>query len=68
MENSLENVTGVVLAGGFGTRLQAVVKDRPKALSEVVGKPFLTYLLDKLGDAGIRHSPHRRCGLSPSSA
>jgi NDP-sugar pyrophosphorylase family protein len=54
MTTSLEAVTGVVLAGGFGTRLQKVVKDRPKALAEVSGRPFLAYLLEKLQVAGIR--------------
>ena len=56
MTRSLERVTGVVLAGGFGTRLQKVVKNKPKALAEVSGKPFLAYLLEKYQDAGIRET------------
>ncbi len=36
----------IVLAGGLGTRLQAVVPDLPKSLAPVAGKPFLAYLLD----------------------
>lgn len=51
---SLETVTGAILAGGFGTRLQSVVSDRPKVLAEVRGRPFLGYLLDQLADAGVR--------------
>lgn len=46
---------GAILAGGLGTRLRAVVSDRPKVLAEVRGKPFLAYLLDQLADAGLRH-------------
>ena len=43
----------VILAGGFGTRLSHVVSDVPKPMAPVYGKPFLTYLLDRLIDAGI---------------
>ena len=51
--NSFEQVTAVVLAGGLGTRLSAVVNDRPKVLAEIGGKPFLAYLLDFLSTSGI---------------
>ena len=44
----------IILAGGFGTRLSHVVSDVPKPMAPVYGKPFLTYLLDRLIDAGIR--------------
>lgn len=43
----------VILAGGFGTRLSHVVSDVPKPMAPVYGKPFLTYLIDRLIDAGI---------------
>ena len=43
----------LILAGGLGTRLQSVVSDRPKVLAEVDGKPFITYLLDQLTQAGF---------------
>ena len=36
------------MAGGFGTRLQDVVKDVPKPMAPVNGRPFLTYILDYL--------------------
>ena len=42
------NVTAVVLAGGAGTRLRAVVADRPKPLAIVAGRPFLEYVLDQI--------------------
>ena len=45
--------TAIILAGGFGTRLQAVVKDRPKPMADINGKPFLQHLLDYLIKQGI---------------
>lgn len=37
-----------ILCGGLGTRLRSAVADRPKALAEVAGRPFLAWLLDLL--------------------
>ncbi len=45
----------VMLAGGFGTRLQTVVSDVPKPMAPINGKPFLTYVLHYLKEYGIRH-------------
>jgi D-glycero-alpha-D-manno-heptose 1-phosphate guanylyltransferase len=47
-------VTGVILAGGQGTRLRQVVSDRPKVLAPVLGRPFILFLLDQLAEAGLR--------------
>jgi D-glycero-alpha-D-manno-heptose 1-phosphate guanylyltransferase len=44
----------IVLVGGLGTRLRAVVNDVPKPLAAIRGKPFLTYLLDLLADNHIK--------------
>ena len=38
----------IILAGGFGTRLQSVVADRPKPMALVCGKPFLHYIFKYL--------------------
>lgn len=38
----------LVLAGGLGTRLRAVVQDVPKPLAPICGKPFLHWLLSYL--------------------
>ena len=43
----------IVLAGGFGTRLAQVVKDVPKPMASVCGRPFLEYLLDWLTGQGV---------------
>lgn len=45
----------IILAGGFGTRLQSVVKDVPKCMAEVAGKPFLQYLFDYAAEQSIDH-------------
>ena len=43
----------IILAGGFGTRLQQVVSDLPKAMALVNGRPFIEYLLNYLRGQGI---------------
>ncbi len=43
----------LILAGGLGTRLQAVLHDRPKPMAEVRGKPFLEYLIEQLRGQGF---------------
>lgn len=54
-ERDLASVTTAILAGGLGTRLRSLVADRPKVLAEIRGRPFLSYLLDQLASAGVRH-------------
>ena len=51
---TIADITAVILAGGLGTRLRPVFSDRPKVLAEILGRPFLTYLLDQLSCAGAR--------------
>lgn len=51
---SYSAATALILAGGFGTRLQGVVADRPKVLATVRGRPFLTYILDQILKSRIR--------------
>jgi NDP-sugar pyrophosphorylase family protein len=53
-EQSLNQLTAIILAGGLGTRLRSVVADRPKVLAEVLGRPFLSYLLDQVEAAGVK--------------
>jgi D-glycero-alpha-D-manno-heptose 1-phosphate guanylyltransferase len=44
----------IILAGGFGTRLQTVVSDVPKPMAPVNGEPFLNYQLNYLKHYGIK--------------
>ncbi|MGO4918555.1 HAD-IIIA family hydrolase [Maribacter spongiicola] len=44
----------IILAGGFGTRLQKVVSEVPKPMADISGKPFLYYLLTYLQRNGIQ--------------
>lgn len=44
----------IVLAGGFGTRLQHVVSDVPKPMAPITNLPFLVYLLEQLANANVR--------------
>jgi len=46
--------TAIILAGGFGTRLQSVFTDLPKPLAPVNGIPFLDYLLRYLKHFGLK--------------
>ena len=50
----MRDVTGIVLAGGLGMRLRAIVDDRPKVIAEVNGRPFLSYILDQIDAAGMK--------------
>jgi D-glycero-alpha-D-manno-heptose 1-phosphate guanylyltransferase len=45
--------TAIILAGGFGTRLSAVIGGVPKPLAPVNGLPFLNYQLSYLKHYGI---------------
>lgn len=38
----------VILAGGLGKRLRRAVRDRPKSMALVLGKPFLEYQVEQL--------------------
>lgn len=43
----------IILAGGFGTRLQSVVSDVPKPMATISGRPFLEILLKSLAEMGF---------------
>jgi len=45
----------VILAGGLGTRLRSVVRDVPKPMADIQGKPFLEYLLQLLIQNGYQN-------------
>ena len=45
----------IILVGGKGTRLKKEIKDTPKPLAPINGKPFLTYLMDRLIKNKVTH-------------
>jgi D-glycero-alpha-D-manno-heptose 1-phosphate guanylyltransferase len=45
--------TAIILAGGFGTRLQSVISEVPKPMAPINGVPFLNYQLNYLKYFGI---------------
>jgi D-glycero-alpha-D-manno-heptose 1-phosphate guanylyltransferase len=47
-------VEAIILAGGFGTRLQSRLDGIPKPMVQVAGRPFLEILLDRLSGSGFR--------------
>ena len=51
---NLNEIDTVILAGGLGTRLQPVLKDKPKCLAPINGKPFIDILLDNFIDQGLQ--------------
>ena len=45
INDGLENIDIVILAGGLGTRIQKILSNTPKVLAPINGTPFLEYLL-----------------------
>ena len=50
----LSKVDVLILCGGKGTRLSQVIKDKPKSLAPIKGKPFLDILVEDLLQQGFR--------------
>ena len=44
----------VILCGGFGKRLQRVVKDIPKPMAKIKQRPFLSILIDFIASYGFK--------------
>ncbi|MDO9001702.1 MAG: nucleotidyltransferase family protein [Bacteroidota bacterium] len=47
--------TAIILAGGFGTRLQSVISELPKPMAPINNEPFLNYQLNYLKHYGIKN-------------
>ncbi|MBI3853529.1 MAG: nucleotidyltransferase family protein [Verrucomicrobia bacterium] len=54
MKLSPDQVTAVILAGGFGTRLQHLLPNLPKPMAPVAGKPFIEWVVRYLARQGVR--------------
>lgn len=52
----MTQIIPVILAGGVGSRLASVLYELPKPLAPVSGRPFITYLLDRLLAAGFERA------------
>jgi NDP-sugar pyrophosphorylase family protein len=50
-----EQITAVVLAGGFGRRIQHLLPDIPKPMAPVNGRPFLEWVVRYLAAQKIRN-------------
>src|SRR3954468_13659284 len=48
-------VDAVILVGGLGTRLRPLTLSAPKPMLPTAGVPFLTHLITRVRDAGVRH-------------
>lgn len=51
---ALQKIDVLVLCGGEGKRLKSVIKDRPKPMADIDGKPFLDILIDYAAGYGFR--------------
>ncbi|HEX9048302.1 MAG TPA: sugar phosphate nucleotidyltransferase [Verrucomicrobiae bacterium] len=49
-----DQITAVILAGGFGTRIKHLLGDLPKPMAPVNGKPFLEWVVRWLAAQNIR--------------
>jgi dTDP-glucose pyrophosphorylase len=49
-----KNVRGVVMAGGFGTRLMPLTEFVPKPMLRIAGRPILEHIVEQFRAAGIR--------------
>lgn len=49
-----QDIDVVILCGGKGKRLRAIVNDRPKSMSEFGGRPFLSILMEYIAGFGFR--------------
>jgi D-glycero-alpha-D-manno-heptose 1-phosphate guanylyltransferase len=50
-----EQITAIVLAGGFGTRIKHLLGDLPKPMASVNGKPFIEWVVRYLAKQKIRN-------------
>ncbi|MEU5842841.1 NDP-sugar synthase [Rhodococcus sp. NPDC047139] len=53
--DSAPHTDAVILVGGQGTRLRPLTLSAPKPMLPTAGVPFLTHLLARIREAGIKH-------------
>ncbi len=54
MNLTLDQITAVVLVGGFGRRVEHLLPDIPKPMAPVNGRPFLEWVVHYLAAQGLR--------------
>lgn len=54
MSETVENVAAVILAGGFGTRVQHLLPTVPKPMAPVAGRPFIEHIVRYLLAAEVK--------------
>jgi NDP-sugar pyrophosphorylase family protein len=47
------SIQALILVGGLGTRLRPAIGDVPKPMAQIGGRPFLSYLLCQVREAGL---------------
>lgn len=52
--SSIGDCDVIILCGGLGTRLQAVMQDRPKPMAEIHGRPFVSLIVEHFARHGAR--------------
>ena len=50
----MEEITAVILAGGYGTRVKHLLPNIPKPMAPVAGKPFIEWIIRYIKQQGIR--------------
>lgn len=51
-----DQIVAVILAGGFGTRIKHLLRDIPKPMAPIEGKPCLEWLVRYLAKQGVRRA------------
>ena len=54
MNPAAAQITAVILAGGFGTRIRHLLGDLPKPMAPVAGRPFVEWVVRYLQHQGLR--------------
>ena len=54
MKDFSQQFAAVILAGGFGTRLKTVLRDLPKPMAPVAGRPFVEWVIRYLAKQGVQ--------------
>ena len=55
MFEPVSDVDAVILVGGLGTRLRPLTLSAPKPMLPTAGVPFLTHVIARIREAGVRH-------------